>query len=130
MIRYRYSTQLQPPAPFVLISARNPADGALVRNLPAQVDSAADRTVITSQLVEDLHLPQIGSILVGGLGGAIYSLPAYVIGLGIHDFQEQTIKVIASADEPWILLGRDVLNAHRFTLDGPQLALEFGLAAS
>ena len=38
----------------------------------------------------------------------------------------QTLEVVASAGEAWILLGRDVLNTHRLVLDGPQLALEIG----
>jgi hypothetical protein len=34
--------------------------------------------------------------------------------------------VVASSGEPWVLLGRDVLNAHRLLLDGPHLTLEIG----
>jgi len=71
-------------------------------------------------------LSQVGEILIGGLGGSIYSLPAHVVTLSIHDQPAQTVKVIASADEPWVLLGRDVLNAYRVILDGPRSALELG----
>jgi hypothetical protein len=34
--------------------------------------------------------------------------------------------VFALEGEPFILLGRDVLNQHRVLLDGPGLALEIG----
>ena len=34
------------------------------------------------------------------------------------------VSVVASAGEPWIRLGRDVANAHRLVLDGPQSFLE------
>jgi hypothetical protein len=36
----------------------------------------------------------------------------------------QPIKVVASAEEEWPLLGRDLLNSIRLTLDGPQSVLE------
>ena len=67
MIRYTYNAQVQPPAPFVYLTLRNPADGSEVQNVAAQIDN-----------------------------------------------------------EPWVLLGRDVVNAHRLVLDGPQFTLEIG----
>ncbi len=62
-------------------------------------------------------------MLIGGLGGITYTLPTYVVLVGIHDLAVQPIKVVASADEAWPLLGRDLLNAVRLTLDGPQSVL-------
>jgi hypothetical protein len=38
----------------------------------------------------------------------------------------QKVVLIAHAEEPFILLGRDVLNQHRLLLDGPGLAFEIG----
>jgi hypothetical protein len=68
----------------------------------------------------------MGTIVVGGLGGATYTLPTYAVLLGIHDLPVQSVKVIGAANEPWVLLGRDVVNGHRLVLDGPQLVLEIG----
>jgi hypothetical protein len=36
----------------------------------------------------------------------------------------QKVALIAHDEEPFILLGRDILNRHRLLLDGPGLALE------
>lgn len=124
MIRYRYNTQVQPPAPFVQVLLRNPVDTRELSSVPAQIDTAADRTVLPQTLVDALGLAQIGSMFIGGLGGITYTLPTYVVLIGIHDLATKPIKVVASADEPWILLGRDVLNGIRFTLDGPQSVLQ------
>jgi hypothetical protein len=126
VIRYRYNTQLQPPAPFIHLLLRNPADGNELPNVPAQIDTAADRTVLPQALVQDLGLAQIGTMLIGGLGGITYSLPTYVVLVGIHDLAVQPVKIVASADEAWPLLGRDLLNAVRLTLNGPQSLLEIG----
>jgi hypothetical protein len=105
---------------------QNPADSTELRDVPAQIDTAADRTVLPDHLVEALGLAQIGRIAVGGLGGVVQYLPTYAVHVTIHQFPAQIIKVVASSGEPWVLLGRDVLNAHRLLLDGPHLTLEIG----
>jgi predicted aspartyl protease len=128
VICYRYNQQTAPPAPFVYATFQNPADSTELRDVPAQIDTAADRTVLPDHVVAALGLAQIGRIAVGGLGGVIQYLPTYAVRVAIHQFPSQTVKVVASSGEPWVLLGRDVLNAHRLFLDGPQLTLEIGLA--
>src|SRR5262245_45737149 len=124
MIRYAFLTQLEPPAPFVHLILRNQVSGAEVRDVPAQLDTAADRTVLRESLVRTLTLPQVGNIKLGGFGGVTYTLPVYAVVLGVHDFATQTLKVASHSEESWVLLGRDVLNRFRIVLDGPRLALE------
>jgi hypothetical protein len=124
MIRYAFLAQLDPPAPFVNVVLRNPASGDEMRDLPAQLDSAADRTILPESIVKSLNLPQIGVMKLGGFGGVSYTLPVYAVLLGLHDLPVQPLKVAAHPEELWILLGRDVLNSHRVLLDGPRLALE------
>jgi len=123
VIRYRYVTQIHPPGPFVSVSVGNPVNGAEQRDFPAQLDSAADRTVLPAAVVQTLVLPQIGAILMGGITGA-QLMPSYPVQLAIHNLPPQTVEVVASASESWVLVGRDILNSHRCVLDGPQLFLE------
>jgi hypothetical protein len=118
--RYRYVTQLNPPAPFVSLILRNPISGTELRDVPAQVDSAADRTLLPDTVVQALALPQIGSIPIGGVGGIVQTMPSYPVELAIDNLPVQTFEVVASAGETWVLLGRDVLNTRRQVLDGPQ----------
>lgn len=126
MIRYRYVHHLQPPAPFVNVTFRNPINNVELRDVPAQLDTAADRTLVPETVVQTLSLAQIGSLAIGGVGGTTQTMPSYEVLLGVHDLPLQVIKVVASTDEKWVILGRDVLNALRLLLDGPQLALEIG----
>jgi hypothetical protein len=126
MIRYAFLTQLNPPAPFVNIVVRNPANGDELRDIPAQMDTAADRTIVPEALVKDLGLAQVGTIKLGGFGGASYTLAVYAILLGLHGLPLRPLKVAAHTEEPWVLLGRDFLNSYRILLDGPQLTLEIG----
>jgi hypothetical protein len=124
VIRYNYLTQLQPPAPFVYVTVRNPVTGAEQRDVPAQLDIAADRTVIPAFLAAVLALPQIGTIAIGGVGGIIQPMAAFPLEVAIHDLPVQIIEAVASAGESWVLLGRDVLNAHHLSLNGPRLIVE------
>lgn len=126
MIRYGYVQQLQPPAPFVHMRLQNPVAGNELHDVPAQLDTAADRTLIPEALVQALNLPQMGTLTIGGVGGTQQAMPTYPLALAIHDLAAQTIEVVASPGESWILLGRDVLNRHRLVLDGPQLLVEIG----
>ncbi len=56
-----------------------------MRNVAAQVDSGANRTVLPEKVVQALKLPQVGQIQIGGLGGAIYVLHSFAVLLGVHD---------------------------------------------
>ena len=125
MTLYKYNSQVQPPAPFVYVTLENAADGNKLEDVPAQVDSAADRSVIPLSLIKVLGVAQMGTLTVGGFAGMTIAVPTFVVGLGIREFPIHIVKVLG-ADEPWVLVGRDVINAHRLLLDGPQSNLEIG----
>jgi hypothetical protein len=124
VIRYSYNSQVHPPAPFVLVKLRDPTTGAEVLDVPAQVDSGADRTVLPVTIVQALQLSVAGAVTVIGFGGTQITTPLYGVDLGIHTQPHVAVAVIGSPSEPWVLLGRDILNAHRLLLDGPALGLE------
>jgi hypothetical protein len=69
MIRYRYNDQVKPPAPFVSVFLRCPNSGAKVSNQPAQLDYAADRTVLPDGLITALGLVEDGRLLFQGFAG-------------------------------------------------------------
>jgi hypothetical protein len=123
-MRYAYNRQVEPPAPFIHVSLKCLETGKSLDNLPALVDTAADRTVIPGRLVALLALVPLEEVLVAGLGGQIFSAPTYKVELTIRMLLPQKVVLIAHDEEPFILLGRDVLNRHRLLLDGPGLALE------
>jgi hypothetical protein len=126
MIRYSYNRQLVPPAPFVHVTIRCLETGKELNGVPAQMDSGADRSVLPGNYVEELGLVQLDEIPVAGFGGHISLIPSYRVALAIHQFPPLLVEVIAHADEPFVLLGRDVLNQFRLLFDGPQNFLEIG----
>jgi hypothetical protein len=124
MARYRYAAEFNPPAPFVQVTLRNPTTGEQRQGIPAQLDTAADRTVLPEAVALSLHLNRIGETLIGGFGGTVTVVPLYGVLLGVHTFPPRLLEVLAHPEEQWVLLGRDVLNQFRSLLDGPAAALE------
>ena len=126
MIRYLYTTQKDPPAPFVYVTLRNTTTGQELADLPAQVDHGADITVVPSRLADALALPQVRMLPVKGFGGQAIPLPTVLVEITIRQQQPVPMEALLSPDEPYLILGRDLLNRYRIVLDGPQLALEMG----
>jgi hypothetical protein len=126
MIRYGYNRQVVPPAPFVYVTLRCVETGREIAQLPAQIDTAADRTVLPGNCVQDLGLLPLDELPVGSFGGQVLLLPTYRVEVGIHGLAPMMIEAIAHADEPFVLLGRDVLNQYHLILNGSQLFLELG----
>jgi hypothetical protein len=126
MIRYRYNQQVSPPAPFAFVTISSIDQQRSLGELPAQLDTAAYRTVLPVRFVEQLGLAQVRQIEVEGLGARVSLLPTYLVRIQIHDMPPHTLEVYGCAGESHVLLGRDVLNKYRVLLDGPSLAFEIG----
>ena len=126
MIRYRYAQHLGPPAPFVNLTLTCPQTRSRVADLPAQIDTGADRTVLPGRVVLQLGLVEDGRLLFQGFAAEVVELPIFLVEVHIHDLPPIMVRAALGEHEPHILLGRDVLNSHRILLDGPQLALEIG----
>jgi len=126
MIRYRYNQQVTPPAPFVYVTVRSPEQAHVTGELPAQLDSAASKSVIPWNLIEDLELIELDQILIEGVGGHITSMPSFLVELEIRQLHPVHVEVVANKDEPYVLLGRDIMNHYHIVLDGPRLQLEIG----
>jgi predicted aspartyl protease len=124
MVRYLYIQQVAVPAPFVHVALRRPDGTTGVEEIPALVDSGADRTVIPAQYVGELGLVQMGQLAVAGFGGQITHSPTFLAEITIRKVKPVIVKVLANEGESYVLPGRDVLNHFRVVLDGPQLALE------
>ena len=124
MIVYSYNRQITPPAPFVHITVQRPDKAAAVPDVPAQLDTAADTTVVPASVVEILGLVQLGEAEIMGFGGHITTVPTFLVSLAVREFEPILVKVLANPDEPCVLLGRDVLNQYRVLLDGPRLKLQ------
>lgn len=124
MIRYNDNRQVSPPAPFVHVGIRHPQLDEGFEDCPAQLDCAADFTVVPATVIEQLHLAQLDHVLIGGFGGHVTLAPTFLVRLAIRGLAPLLTRVVSSEGEPYVLLGRDVLNQYRTLLDDPRQILE------
>ena len=104
--------------------AATPTSSRAVEGIPAQLDSAADGTVIPWSVIEALQLPQLDERPALGFGGHLVSVPTCLAQLTVASLAPITVEAFASREEPYVLLGRDVLNHFRIVFDGPNFILE------
>lgn len=120
---YRY-VDVKPPAPFVFVILSKLDGSAIAADLPARVDTGADRTIVPTQLAVQLGLDEVERLTFVSLGGQQVELAVHEVQLVVRDLDPIIVKVAASDGEPYILLGRDVLNQYKIVLDGPNGKLE------
>jgi predicted aspartyl protease len=120
MIRYQHNQQVVPPAPFVHATLSRIDDVGASLTMPALIDTGADTTVVPVAVVDELELLQVAVVEAAGLGHVTAMINVYVIRISVHQFPAVTRKVLAVPGEQHILLGRDILNLYRITLDGPR----------
>lgn len=114
-----YQSFVSPPGPFAIVTVSNVPSSVTVPDRVAQVDSAADRTVFPQSLIDALGVAPSGALALLGFGGTPTTCLLYDVVLALPSLSAIRLEVIAHADEPWVLLGRDVLNRYVVTLDGP-----------
>jgi len=124
--RYVLVDPAVPPAPFVLVNIGRHGGANTATDVAAKLDTGADRTVIPTDLAARLGLVEVERLTFAGLGGQPVELPVFHVRLVVRDLPLILVKVAASDGEPYILLGRDVLNSYRIVLDGPNQKLEIG----
>jgi hypothetical protein len=129
MIRYRYVEEMTPPAPFVMVTIRCLTTNATVSDLPAQIDAAADRTVLPESIIQSLGLAEDGRMLFQGFAGEVIELPVYLVEIRIGTLDPVLVRVAVGPSEPHILLGRDVINRHNLMLQGAKRCLEISAAS-
>src|SRR5260370_37991492 len=65
----RFCGPTSAPRPLRQGQLAEPSKRGRTARLPAQLDTAADRTVLPAALVSTLNLPQVGVMAFGGFGG-------------------------------------------------------------
>lgn len=110
-----------PPAPLAGVTLRNPQSRATLSDIPMLLDSGADVTLIPQFCVDRLGATPVSDQyyeLMGFDGGTslapVVRLEMIFVG---RTFKGQFLLI----DQPWGVLGRNILNAVPLLLDGPRL---------
>lgn len=92
--------------------------------LKALVDSGADATIIPTHLLQQAGVEQVGR---ARMRWGPHSVQIYDVYLAVIEIGSETIpgiRVLADAQHEEIVLGRDVLNQLKITLNGPAHVVE------
>jgi hypothetical protein len=124
-VRFPYSPARTPPIPAVVLDLATPDGSRAVPDVSAHLDTAADRTVVPLALVHQLGLQPDRQLTAQGFGGAAYTLGVYRVRLAIAGLASVLVEALGHGNEPFVLVGRDVLNYWKVTFDGPNQVVEF-----
>lgn len=108
MIEIDYAHSHNFPYPRVGLKISSMDTGRFVSELPAKLDTGADRTLLTQSVVDSLGLPVSGEAMFEVAGGAIATLPLYFVSLSVEGLEPVELHCAASDREDLILLGRDI----------------------
>jgi hypothetical protein len=120
-----YSLVKSPPIPAVPLDLLAPNGSESLTGVLGILDSAADRTVIPLQLIGQLKLRPTSQVRAQGFGTAVFTIDVYRVRLVIPNVIDVLVDALGHATEPYILIGRDVLNCLCITHDGPNNVIEF-----
>ncbi|MCE7987784.1 MAG: hypothetical protein DYG89_42005 [Caldilinea sp. CFX5] len=117
-------TLFDPPAPFVYIQIRNPATGKEWEQTPMLLDSGADVTLVPREIGDALGalpMPDM-AFEVAGFDGQ--SRLTEVVYLALTFCKRRFRGQYLLTDEPWGIIGRNLLNRVALVFDGPNLRWE------
>ena len=109
-----------PPAPVAYVTLRNPANGAVLSDIPMLIDTGADATLLPSNAVEQLNIAieKDSDFEVQVFDGEIKRLKLAKLEMVLlgKKFAGEYLLV----DRPVGILGRNILNNISILLDGPR----------
>jgi hypothetical protein len=118
-----YDRSFSPPAPALMVEVYSPDDPTQRQQILAKLDTAADITVISAQVLDTLNAEVFSMQVVSGYESTPIAVSTYVVGIELPTARIRRIEVVPISED-YVLLGRDVLNLFYITLDGPDLTFE------
>jgi predicted aspartyl protease len=123
MLLFRYNKSERPSAPYVVIEIAPAGRRRKPTRRRAKLDSGASLTVIPENLIKQWHIRPSGAVRVRAYNGYESMRPIYSVDVIIGSKRYLDIEVTTTQRRN-ILLGRDIMNGLRITLDGTQEVVE------
>ena len=119
MAQFNYDFSYEPPAPVIKIGLGNPDDDRPPLRVQALIDSGSDATLIPLAMLQQISVYSGEQVSFRGVTGGSTIADAYRVVIHMPVGISYGIRAIATRGSHEIILGRDVLNQWRITLDGP-----------
>jgi predicted aspartyl protease len=107
------------PAPEVIVNVSSPMDGTKRTDVMFVVDTGAAVSLLPTNILERLGPLECSPCSVNWGNGITMKHMRYLVVLSVNDVTFEPIWVVAT-EKKYGLLGRDILNRHLLTCDGPQ----------
>jgi hypothetical protein len=124
MIPFPYDLGFAPPFPYVELIVRAPGANTPGEVVRLFVDSGSDQTVIPATVASRQQLDVGNLIRMQGFGPGLVTLREYEAELEFPGRPPIICPVLSAFAGLPAVMGRDVLNHYRVTLDGPNQRLE------
>jgi predicted aspartyl protease len=118
-VRRPYDESYVPPAPALDILFAAPGEPFRVGPLPGLIDTGADTSIVPSRFLELLPVQIDSQRYLRGYGGIRRAVDIYVVDVGIGTQRLPGVEIVADDIETDVIIGRNILNRLRVTLDGP-----------
>lgn len=117
--RFPYSPVKREPIPAAIIELHHPAGTAVLSPVSAHLDTAADMTVVPLPTLQRLGVTAHRQLAAKGFGGTLRPLDVFHVRIVIPGVGDFLREVLGYSAEPFVLIGRDILNRYRITFDKP-----------
>ena len=119
-MKYPYSRHDYPAAPMIEVVLSGAAERLQTERLSAFVDTGADGTLVPIRYLDEIHAPPTVEIAVRSQWSDSHRVMLYLVDIHIGDLFLPDVEVVGDLSGDEVVLGRDVLNHLRITLDGPK----------
>lgn len=123
-MKFSYDEGYDPPAPAVEVRLALPEQAYALGPLRAFIDTGADASLVPVQHLRELGADAFDIKRLRSQWGEPRYVETYLVDVGVGDLRLPLVEVVADDQSDETLLGRDVLNALRLTLDGPRQTVE------
>jgi hypothetical protein len=119
MAQFDYDLAYIPSAPVIWIGIANPDDGRPPLRVRALIDSGSDATLVPLTMLQRIGVYSGEQVSFRGVTGSRVIADAFRVVIHMPIGIAYGVRAIATRGSNEVILGRDVLNQWRITLDGP-----------
>jgi len=124
MAQFSYDSSYDPAAPVMEIGVGIPEEKSPLHYVQAFVDSGADATMLPRAMLAEIGARFVGHKILSGITGQKEVVRLYLVVIHMPTGITYGIRAVARDGQNEAILGRDVLNQWRITLDGPGETVE------